>query len=101
MFQILHDFVKKECSPGCIDWESDEEHKSVRKKMEEILEWWRETYLKFDSYDLKLNSPERINKYSKEDCLKLDNAYNQDIKMEKELTEKMKEIIEIRGYLWT
>jgi hypothetical protein len=46
MFEILSQFIEKECSPGCIDWDADDEHKIVRTQMQELYDWWHKVYNK-------------------------------------------------------
>lgn len=113
IFQILEDFVKKECSPGIVDWGHDDPHKVARKKMDELLDWWHNTYLKFDEfegYDETKSTPPnekkdengyytlKLNEYDKSFYL---NAGKKEQEMEEELQKKLKEIIDIRPYLWT
>jgi len=119
MFQILRDFVDKECSPGIADWESDDYHKNARAKMDELLNWW-DTYLKFDccaGYDeSKCLSKEERNTPIKDKDGKIvayewnsndyehqfyDEANKKEAAMEEELTKRMKELVDLRGFLWT
>lgn len=51
MMQILKDFVIKEKIDEMIDWDSDRAHRAARNKMDEILNWWENTYLIFDEYE--------------------------------------------------
>ena len=40
IFEILCQFIEKECSPGGIDWDHDERHIAVRKEMQDLYDWW-------------------------------------------------------------
>lgn len=47
MFEILSQFIEKECSPGHVDWEGsghvvvvNGEAKNVRQEMQDIYDWW-------------------------------------------------------------
>lgn len=54
MFEILSDFVEKECSPGYVDWYHEYAHKVnidgkevfVRDEIQHLYDWWHTTYLK-------------------------------------------------------
>lgn len=50
IFQILTDFIDKECSPGVIDWDSsghtilvDGVKKNVRVEMQDLYDWWKKS----------------------------------------------------------
>ena len=86
MFQLLADFVERESDQ--IEWSSTPEHKAAREKMDELLHWWRDIYLKFDA----------ANEYEHEFYAE---ANRKEAEMERQLTEKLKEIIDLRGYLWS
>jgi len=115
MFQILEDFVKRECSPGSVDWDADEEHRFVRKKMDELLDWWHNIYLKFDEfegYDKSKATPdnERFTKNEDGYYTFCSNEYDETFyteasykekKMEETLSIKLKELIDIRPWMWT
>lgn len=114
IFQILEDFVKKECSPGIVDWNADEEHIRLRKRMDELLDWWHNTYLMFDEFegfDETKEHPERFVPSEKTGFYELQfNEYEHEFyrkagekrdAMDRELTEKLCEIIRMRDWLWT
>jgi hypothetical protein len=46
MFEILSQFIEKECSPGNVDWDATEHHKAARKEMQELYDWWNNYYNK-------------------------------------------------------
>lgn len=55
MFEILSQFIEKECSPGIVDWynkdyghkiEVNGEEKFVRDEMQELYDWWHNVYNK-------------------------------------------------------
>jgi len=118
MFQILDDFVKKEAIPGLVDWDGTPEHRAARDKMDELLDWWKNVYLKFDSYrdydesqatpsDKRFSEEDHegrkvwtfnLNEYDSEFARR---AGQLEEEMEKELTQKLMELIKIRGHLWT
>jgi hypothetical protein len=53
MFEILSEFIEKECNPEIIDWEASD-HKvevngkkvNVRQEMQELYDWWHNIYQK-------------------------------------------------------
>lgn len=54
MFQILSDFIEKECSPGHVEWYGEYSHTitvggkvvNVRDEMQNLYDWWHNDYLK-------------------------------------------------------
>jgi hypothetical protein len=54
MFEILSQFLEKECSPGIVEWyveyghkiTVDGEEKYVRDEMQELYDWWHKKYNK-------------------------------------------------------
>jgi len=117
MFQILSDFVNKECKPNCpVDWDHTEDSKNARQKMDELLDWWHNTYLKFDcmeGYDRTKATPdnERFTKSEHGEhmvwsCNEYDKGFfdeagRKESRMENDLNSKLKEILELRLYFWT
>ena len=117
MFQILDDFVKKECSPEIINWDADADHKAARAKMDELLDWWKNIYLKFDEHDVPErpagldNLDEQVIKnenglYTMRPCTEEEKEYYKKVSereknMNNELLSKMKELCELRPWLWT
>lgn len=118
MFQVLDDFVQKEAIPGWVDWDGTPEHRAARDKMDELLNWWKNVYLKFDSYqnyDESQATPQKEKWVSEDDrgCRvwtlnfnEYDTAFHNKVicredDMEEELNKKLQELLEIRGYLWT
>lgn len=89
MFQILSDFITKERCDEQVNWDGTPEHRKARDKMTELLNWWNNTYLKFDPYE---------NKNPREDYKSIAELEKE---MSEELTKRLKEIIDIRDYLWT
>lgn len=52
MFEILSQFIEKECSPGIVDWEGSDHRVNVngvsvnvRTEMQAIYDWWHKEYL--------------------------------------------------------
>jgi hypothetical protein len=120
MFQVLDDFVKRECSPGIVDWNSDEPHRTARAKMDELLNWWHNVYLAFDPYkeidrSRMSTDEERFvpigGKDGKADFYEFHmNDYERDFydevnrkeaELEKELDVRMKELVELHRWFWT
>lgn len=64
LFEMLEDFVEKECSPGHIEWYGQYghkvlvgmEYKYVRDEMTDLLKWWNEVYIPYT----KGEHPEQI-----------------------------------------
>lgn len=48
MFEVFSRFIEGECSPGCIDWNHDDEHRRVRAEMQRLYDWWHKRFLKLD-----------------------------------------------------
>lgn len=55
MFEVLSQFIEKECSPGIVDWEGsghmievDGVTRNVREEMQIIYDWWHNDYMKKD-----------------------------------------------------
>ena len=58
MFEILSQFIEKECSPGVVDWEGTDRrvdvvmpsghvvNRNVRVEMQKLYDWWQQQYLK-------------------------------------------------------
>lgn len=44
--EILSQFLEKECSPGIVNWESDEYHAHAMSEMRTIYKWYHEEYMK-------------------------------------------------------
>jgi hypothetical protein len=125
MFEILSQFIEKECSPGNVDWEADEHHKAARKEMQELYEWWHQYYNKQYQLDCDTiwNETEKYrpntyfiprtdgavewNPQWSDEAKKL--AYNDEFKklqkletkVEKELEVNLHRLIKIMPYMWT
>jgi hypothetical protein len=125
MFEILSQFIEKECSPGHIDWDATEHHKNARKEMQELYDWWNHYYNKQYTIDSEAIWKE-IEKHSPtvnwipteadfiEWSPQWDNdadkqAYNSGYKklqkfedrVEKELEKNLHRLITIMPYMWT
>jgi hypothetical protein len=117
MFQILDDFITKEKIDDIIDWDSDPEHRQARNKMTEIINWWKNIYLKFDEWqgielDCKFGEDlftpckdyphiYEMKPWSDADKAKMDIVNARDRGMEEELEKKLRELLDIRKFLWT
>lgn len=55
LFEMLENFVEKECSPGCVEWYGEYghkilvgmEYKYVRDEIDDILRWWNEEFIPY------------------------------------------------------
>lgn len=118
MFTVLDDFITKERIDEIIDWDSDKEHRQARNKMTEIINWWKNTFLKFDEWEgieldytknwdeMFIKNPNRpgiyeMKPFSDSDQAKMNIIHERDRAMEEELEKKLRELLEIRKYLWT
>jgi len=90
MFQILKDYVEKE--DGLAQWEHEPE---VGQKMQELLDWWTNTYLTADTNDELERKPNE----SLTECMRRRLSYAKSL--EATLNEKLIEIINIRRRLWS
>ena len=124
MFEILSQFIEKECSPGTVDWDYDEWHRTARKEMQELYDWWHFIYNKqysaicdrlwkkaekhspvtswierddFDEYCPQWATPMDEKLYR----LYLDAVRRLEDRMDKQLEGNLHRIIEIMPYLWT
>ena len=39
-FQIMHNFIVEECSPGVVDWDASDDHAHAMHEMLELDRWW-------------------------------------------------------------
>lgn len=129
MFEILSQFIEKECLPGHVEWYGEYGHKVdgvyVRDEMQELYDWWHLVYNKA--------CPE-VNELLWESCTKykpietwvsIDNEYDEyaptwaseedkefyhlyldainklEAKMEQELQANLRKIIPLIPYMWT
>lgn len=115
LFGILDDFVNKEKPDLIVDWDSDPEHRQARDKMDELINWWKNIYLKFDAWsDVKLDYDYKnsliktqddpviytMKPMSPKDRKRIKNIIKKENEMEEELNQKLIEILSIRKYLW-
>ena len=42
VFQLLVDFVEKECPDKLVDWSSDEAHRQAWKEINRLYHWWKD-----------------------------------------------------------
>jgi len=118
MFTILDDFIKKEKPDLIIDWDSDPEHRKARDKMDELNDWFHNIYLKYDPWEgieldytknwdeMFIKDPNRpgiyeMKPFSDSDQAKMNIIHARDRAMEEELEKKLREILDIRKYMWT
>lgn len=81
MFEILGQFIEKECSPGYVEWYGENGHKIevdgkmvyVRDEMDELWKWWCEVYVPEDGTKYP-NSYQGRNDVIWEEIHKLDEA---------------------------
>jgi len=126
MFEVLSEFIEEECSPGIVDWEASAhtveingKKVNVRSEMQYLYDWWhtyRLTYSQVDDIlwgkvhaimkraenpdafiNLKFANAEDAELYQTylHACINLDELY------EKDLSEKMHRLVNLRRYLWT
>ena len=129
MFEILSQFIEKECSPGHVEWYGEWGHKIdgkyVRDEMQELYDWWHSIYNKaYHEEDEKLWKEVSKHRPSIE-WVPLDDGnflwdqqweheedkqlYRQHVdasieleaNMEKQLAENLHRIINIMPYMWT
>lgn len=117
MFQVLSDFIEKEKPDEIIDWDSDPEHRHARDKMDELNNWFHNVYLKFDAWEgIELNYSfdddvfipckdnlkiYEMKPFTKEQKAKMDLINKRELDMDKELEKRLRELLDIRKYLWT
>lgn len=131
MFEILEQFVEKECSPGHVEWYGEYGHKVfvngrekfVRDEMDDLLKWWNERFIPYDNYELPEQTaehPEALTWFteredglyefkpiyeSEEDRIKDEEHYGRitklDNQMEKEKIEYMNRLVRISPSMWT
>ena len=125
MFEVLSEFIEKECNPGHVEWHDPEwSHKItvngveryVMDEMKALYDWWNKKYLKaypefIDSlYDLISDEPIKfINSddgYSTMEFNPVDSKVYDFINrveehIEKELEEKLIRLVKIRESMWT
>ncbi len=123
MFEILSQFLEKECSPGIVDWEASDHtvmygghERNVQEVMWHLYHWWHKIYLVKHKYQYEqwhdhfsantLNdsifNPEWK---SIEDRVHSDKLFKRgrikEVAMLKELNENLKTIVDLVPYLWT
>lgn len=117
MFQILDDFIVKEKIDDIIDWDSDPEHRQARDKMGHLIWWWKNIYLKFDAWqgielgysfgdDMFIpckDYPEmyEMKPFTPEQQEKMNIINKKELDIEQELEKKLRELLDIRKYMWT
>lgn len=115
MFEILSQFIEKECSPGHVDWDWDEEHRAIRQEMQELYDWWHQVYNKqyleqsealWDKalehrpailWEQVWDNPDDEIIYR--ECI--DKVHKLDTRITEQLTDKLCRIIKLRHYMWT
>lgn len=113
IFQILDDFIKEECSPGCVDWNSDDEHRNTLAEWKDHLAWWKDVYLKFDAYEGFDESQKAEDRFIDDGtgCYEIvfsDYEHEfyaasrlKEVAMETELERRLCRIIALRQWMWT
>lgn len=123
MFQVLSDFMEKEKPGERIDWSWNEEHAHVWKEMNELYEWWHNTYLPFDPWKAapipedvepnvrikEMEDGRRLTEVLSWGSQEHETAYKlawekhreAEEDMERQLEENSIRLIRIRRYLWT
>lgn len=117
VFQILTDFIEQECSPGWVDWDADEQHRTVMAEMLDHVKWWKEVGKDFDEFahagpkpvwtdwfpddeigesgyrTMRDPSPEEHAYFGR--VREIEEAHRA------EMTRRLIRVIELRGYYWT
>lgn len=118
MFEVLSDFIEGECSPGDVDWDSDNEHRQARKGLQDLYDWWNIVYKEYQEVEkILLKESERLGlkelsfiwnrkdrqlTIEEEICIKLLDGMNKlDIMFDKALQERLIKLIEFRKWMWT
>jgi len=123
MFEILSQFIEKECSPGCVEWYGQHPHtilvgmerKNVRDEMQDLYDWWHKTYIPYENGDLtpKYDGPDidffsTVNKLDSEKTEEekkyfdhLDEINKLENKIEDELNSNLHRLLNIRRLMWT
>jgi hypothetical protein len=116
MFEILSQFIEKECSPGHVDWQSTNQHALARQELQTIYDWWYNVYLKtadhcFDEYynfmekhsngnfikDIEFDIPNGKEKSAE---LRHD-AIMKDRELAETLKSMLKRLIDVHEFMWT
>lgn len=113
MFEVLGQFIEKECSPGAIDWDADDFHRRIRREMQELWDWWNDVYLKQYSDSLPfdviqnylLAKPHELDTSSlrlrKIADLQIRQYHDRQCALQEELKERMKRLVDLHDFLWT
>lgn len=127
MFEILSQFLEKECSPGIVDWEASDHgimygghSRNVQDVMWHLYHWWHKVYLVKNEHEygqwseytqkhtLKLSTfdaiwnPEYISDEHKRHAgMLFKRAMKKEVALTKELNENLKYIVDLIPYLWT
>lgn len=120
-FQILIDYIEKEKPEERIDWDSDERHQEAWRKIKGLYNWYKlERPLRQDPYDDKnlIHPTHQFSKIEGSDLLSftfvhesewaetmwkeaLYKSHDMQEAWYNEDTEKMKELADVRSFLWT
>jgi hypothetical protein len=122
MFEILGQFLERECGPeGIVDWETEPKDAAALAEMRELWRWWTEEYLKYDGYEKFLApapKPKLVREETggkgtlvrtvfeaPEDYGKWESACRQmteaDQAMKTELAARLKRLIDVKDWMWT
>ena len=129
MFEILSQFLEEECSPGIVDWEGSNHRitygghsRNVQHVMWHLYYWWKDVYLvkagdthkqwhtwrenrthndNDDIMSLCFNTKWKSEKDKEWGDILFKRSCKKEDKLEKELNENMKTIVDLIPYLWT
>ncbi len=126
MFEVLSEFIEKECSPGIVDWEKSAHSVevngklvNVRDEMQSLYDWWHIYRKEYEEVnDIIWRRREKILERAKnpdafidlefdsEEDAALEHTYMMaSIKLdelyEQALTDRLHRIVKIRRYMWT
>ena len=116
MFEILGQFLEKECGPdGIIDWDADEEHRAAMAEMRELWRWWKEhqqTKLEYPElppesvseiapgiFESKWEFESSAAEEAYEEAAK--RAMDEEMARRDELTSRLKRLVDVRRFMWT
>ena len=103
MFELLSEFLEKECSPGIVDWTHcthsvGERTFNVLEEMQELNEWWHEVYHK--QYPLRVENLWGDYDFTHNDAV-IDKINRLEDIMEQELYARLHRLVDIIPFMWT
>lgn len=100
--ELLMQFIEYEKPFETTDWDWTFEHRKAKKTIQEIVKWWKNRPNRLKEIENLTSKWYRTPKKDRENNKILFNKIDiLEKKLDKEETEMLKKIIEIRHYLWT